>query len=358
MTRHMRSEDVRVLPVGREEYAGLCRRVSGGFLQSPEWGDFKGRHGWTPGYVGFYKKGEAVGGGMFLRRDLPGGKSFLYYPKGPRINTADTDFFADVMDELPRATYAAAGARPLFLRVETDIREEESAALLRRMRRAGYVKAPYDVQYRDTRLLTITDEKALWEGFTSKQRNKIRTAPKKDVEISALKSAEEIAEWYGLYRETAARNNIFIHPREYYEDFFRTFSGEGWLTVFGARYRGELIAGSFILHYNGESVYMFSASGQTERNRRPNEAIQWEALKEAAERGSASYDMWGVAPEGAKNHPWAGLSEFKAGFGGEHVRYAGCYDYPFSMAGYVFFVFAEKARKMLLSFKKRLRSLF
>jgi lipid II:glycine glycyltransferase (peptidoglycan interpeptide bridge formation enzyme) len=56
--------------------------------------------------------------------------------------------------------------------------------------------------------------------------------------------------------------------------------------------------------------------------------LQWEAIKEAKSRGCKTYNFWGIAPE-IKNpedikvslHPWAGLSLFKMGFGGERKEY-------------------------------------
>ena len=37
--------------------------------------------------------------------------------------------------------------------------------------------------------------------------------------------------------------------------------------------------------------------------------------------------LLGVAPEGARSHPLAGLSRFKASFGGARMRRAGAWDW-------------------------------
>ncbi len=337
--------------VTAEEFRKATGGLNGGFLQTPEWGDFKSRHGWEPGLAAFYYGDKPAGGGLYLRRHIPGG-FFLYFPKGPFMDMSRKDMVSGILKALPGAFCGGKDETPLFIRIEPDMEEEKDTEGL--FSALGYKKAPYDIQYRNTRLVPLADEETLWAGFTSKQRNKIRSAPKKDVEIRSLEP-RELREWYDIYKETAARNNIFIHPYGYYEDFYTTFVAAGKLTVTGAFYRGTLLAGAFIVHHNGESIYMFSGSGNRERNRRPNEAIQWEALKEAVSRGSKSYDMWGVAPPGAKNHPWAGLSEFKAGFGGRVVTYCGTYDYPCRPVKYRAIIMAEKARNSLLALKKALR---
>ena len=58
--------------------------------------------------------------------------------------------------------------------------------------------------------------------------------------------------------------------------------------------------------------------------------VQWEIIKEAKRRGCALYNFWGIAPEGAGDHPWAGLSLFKKGFGGFSEEYIRTQDFPVS----------------------------
>ena len=90
----------------------------------------------------------------------------------------------------------------------------------------------------------------------------------------------------------------------------------------------------------------------SEYNRVPvSYLIQWEAIKEAAKRGCKKYNFWGIAPDiheksdiKKSKHPWAGLSLFKMGFGGERKDYVKTQDMPCSFL-YAITYIIEKIRK-------------
>ncbi|MBN2725786.1 peptidoglycan bridge formation glycyltransferase FemA/FemB family protein [Candidatus Mcinerneyibacteriota bacterium] len=333
-----------------EDYKKAGDGIPHHFLQSAEWGLFKSRHGWEPQYWGLYREKSCAGLALVLRRSLPRGYVFAYIPKGPTFAGGEEEF-SEAAGLLAEAVRAHAGKKLLFIRMEPHLLRTEP--LERTFRRKGWVPAPYDVQYRFTRRIRITDLESLWASFTSKQRNKIRTAERKGVEIKRLSDKKELKAWYEIYCETARRNRIFIHPFSYYEDFFESFHSAGFLSFWAAFFNDHMMAGAFIIHYPGESIYMYSGSSDFERQRRPNEAIQWAALREAAERGAQEYDLWGVAPPGEKSHPWNGLSEFKSGFGGRVQEFAGCWDLPVRRGLYRLFLFAEKMRRFALLMKKK-----
>ena len=347
----MRKSDMKVRRLTPEEYKKAGDGVSHHFLQSAEWGLFKSRHGWQPFFWGLFREKACVGLGLVLLRSLPRGYAFAYIPKGPSL-VSEEENFAEAARLLTESMRKAVGKRLLFVRIEPHLLREQDLILA--LRREGWVPAPYDIQYRFTRRIPLSDKESLWTSFSSKQRNKIRAAERKDVKIERLTDKSGLKDWYGIYRETARRNRIFIHPLSYYEDFFETFLAAGSLSFWVATYRGRMMAGAFIIHYPGESVYMYSGSSDFERQRRPNEAIQWAALQEAVDKGARWYDLWGVAPPGEREHPWSGLSEFKSGFGGRVEEFAGCWDYPVRKCLYRLFLIAEKGRRFILGVKKRL----
>jgi lipid II:glycine glycyltransferase (peptidoglycan interpeptide bridge formation enzyme) len=57
------------------------------------------------------------------------------------------------------------------------------------------------------------------------------------------------------------------------------------------------------------------------------------------------YNFWGVVPETATKHPWAGLSTFKRGFGGAEEQYVHAKDLPLSLKYWLTYTI-EKVRKM------------
>jgi len=345
--------------VDEKEYRSLASSFELHFLQSPEWGNFKERHGWQPFRLAVFTNAECIGIGQYLKRRLTSRYAFAYFPKGPSCDYKNCETVKTVFSAINEFIMRSV-PEIVFVRYEPDICEAvngqtSSLEFPRMLNGIGMKKSPADIQYRDTRKLPLSTESETWDSFTSKQRNKIKIASKKDVEIKRVQDVVVIDEFFSVYKETAERNNIFIHPISYYREFFTTFVSAGSAEFYGAYFDGEMLAGAFIVHYGKESIYMYSGSCDKERNRRPNEAMQWEAIAEAIRRGSTVYDFWGVAPLDEPNHPWAGLSEFKAGFGGDHIRYIGCYDHPCKSFLYIMLTFAEKARKILLTIKKKLR---
>jgi lipid II:glycine glycyltransferase (peptidoglycan interpeptide bridge formation enzyme) len=84
--------------------------------------------------------------------------------------------------------------------------------------------------------------------------------------------------------------------------------------------------------------------------------LQWEAIKEAKNRGCKTYNFWGIAPD-IKNaqeaqessHPWAGLSLFKMGFGGcrkEYVKTQDLVILPKYWLNYIIEVLRKKIRHL------------
>jgi len=88
-----------------------------------------------------------------------------------------------------------------------------------------------------------------------------------------------------------------------------------------AEYQGSIIAGGIFVYLDECGIYYYGASDNEYRNLMAPYLIQWEAIKEAKKRGCKTYDFLGVAPENAKNHPWAGVTEFKKKFGGQIIDY-------------------------------------
>jgi len=70
--------------------------------------------------------------------------------------------------------------------------------------------------------------------------------------------------------------------------------------------------------------------------------LQWEAIKEAKKRGCGLYDFWGyVDPKINPNHPWAGPTLFKMGYGGEAKEYTHTQDYVLSCKYWFTYIFEE-----------------
>jgi lipid II:glycine glycyltransferase (peptidoglycan interpeptide bridge formation enzyme) len=61
--------------------------------------------------------------------------------------------------------------------------------------------------------------------------------------------------------------------------------------------------------------------------------VQGAAMPPPPRDGCDEYDLWGVPPDEDPTHPWRGLWQFKSGFNGELIAYAGAWDLVLSAAG-------------------------
>ena len=79
--------------------------------------------------------------------------------------------------------------------------------------------------------------------------------------------------------------------------------------------------------------------------------LLWEAIKEAKARGCKKFNFWGIADISSdnkvldKNHPWAGLTLFKIGFGGKPKKHVNTQDFILSSKYWLNFAI-EKIRKI------------
>jgi lipid II:glycine glycyltransferase (peptidoglycan interpeptide bridge formation enzyme) len=111
-----------------------------------------------------------------------------------------------------------------------------------------------------------------------------------------------------------------------------------------ARYDGSVIAASIHMHCGRETSYHHGASDSMHAKIPASYLLQWRAIQDAKKRGDRVYNFWGIAPQTASSdgssthqssHPFAGVTLFKTGFGGEIKNLAHAMDLPLSSRYYV-----------------------
>ena len=162
--------------------------------------------------------------------------------------------------------------------------------------------------------------------MSANTRRKVRVAAKKDVSIRQG-SVEDLPLLYQLYRVTGERDNFLIRPFAYYQRAWEMFMRAGLAQALIAEYDGRAIAHVILFHFGRRCWYFYGASANEERQRMPNYALQWEAIKWAKARGYASYDMWGAPDVFDESDALWGVYQFKRGFRGELQRHIGAWDY-------------------------------
>jgi len=355
-----------------------------GFLQSTFWGDFKASFGWRPRRFGLRLRGEGGAWGpdgqlLVLERGLAPGLSFAYVPHGPELEVPP-ELRSQFLADLVRALRPALSPLCLFLRFDPPWHEierrvpvegeggdavgtagvpESKAAWTRPFLSPPFRRAAVDIQPPDTVLLDLrASEEVLLERMKPKWRYNIRLAAKKGVAV-AEGGAGELPIFYSLYRETAERDRIALHPESYYERLFALAAGAAQspradLRLWVARHQGQALAAIVTLFRGERATYLYGASGSAKRSLMPAYALQWEAIKAAKAAGCAVYDFYGIPPSDDTAHPMAGLYRFKTGFGGDVAHRAGSWDYPLRPGAWAAFRAVEAARSWYFKdFRKR-----
>lgn len=313
----------------RQAWNNLVRQYAprfGAFLQSWEWGAFQESLGRRVERVHINNThGVLVAQGVQL--DLPFGGKYWTVPKGP----LGTMPLARREKELKRILCDGA-----FVRVEPS--NEPSGWKVK------------DVQPSTTSILDLTQgREVMLATMKAKTRYNMRLAEKKGV-TTRVTGVETFADFQRLLEQTAVRDNFSLHPASYYAAMLEQVRGEARAFLAFADYEGRPIAANLMVDFNGQRTYLHGASSNLHRNVMAPYVLHMRLIDDALARGMTSYDFWGVAPIGSgESHPWAGISRFKLGFGGEVVAMPGTFDLPTTLPVYAMY----RAAKLFQTFRRR-----
>lgn len=188
------------------------------------------------------------------------------------------------------------------------------------------------------------DADVLLGGMKSKTRYNIQLSKRKGVKVRSL-GMESLAIWYELYRQTAVRNNFFLHDISYFKIVLSAKANDTlspadvYLLV--AEVEGMPLSAMFLVVSANRGTYLYGASATDNRNYMASYALQWRAMEIAKEKGCTEYDFFGIAPQADPSHPMYGLYRFKSGFGGTVYHRLGCWDYPLDKDKYKYYISME-----------------
>lgn len=123
-------------------------------------------------------------------------------------------------------------------------------------------------------------------------------------------------------------------------------SGVAFLAI--AKHENDILATNIMIDFGDTRTYLHGASSNVKRNLMAPYLLHWELMKDAQSKGIKFYDWWGIAPiDAPADHPWAGISRFKRGFGGEEVEYPGTFDLVLHPIKYRFYQFIRSLRRRM-----------
>jgi lipid II:glycine glycyltransferase (peptidoglycan interpeptide bridge formation enzyme) len=322
------------------------------FLQSSMWAEFKSRFGWEYNAFLIGYEGNTSSALLVLSRALAPGFSFAYIPWGPIPDSIASENRAKVLTELAKKLKSLLAPNCVFIRFDPPwpVADNEDISLLS----AGLKRAAATVQAPDTVHIDLTpscDE--ILAQMKSKWRYNISLSDKKDVKIKNV-GEQGLEIFYSLLKETAARDGIAVHSFDYYKTLSEIGNNRNMdIRLYTAVHENDYLAAIMVLFFGDCATYLYGASSNVKRNLMAPYALQWKAIRDAKETGCREYDLFGIPPDDAPDHPMAGLYRFKTGFGGQIIHRPGSWDYPYKPLFYRAFYLAETLRKKIRDKKKK-----
>lgn len=332
--------------------AFLAVTPGGHHTQTSLWAQVKVPVGWRVARIIVTREGQIVAGAQVLLRALPLAGAVGYVPRGPLCAVDEPELTVLVMDELLRL---ARVRRVWYLAVQPPCNGEALAGVL-----SGWGLRPSlrEVEPTATVVLDLNrSEDDLLAAMKIRTRYNVRLALRKGI-VVRQGTESDIPAFHRLLLATGGRQGFSPHPEEYFLRVWRVLGSRGHAKLFLADYEGETLSALFLIAF-GPSVYAWRAAWSGRHgSRRPNEAVQWGAIRWARSQGYQHYDFEGIDPrlardlaereadgrgapderKEAKPIPRSGddlpvtanketVATFKLGFGGRIVFSPGAYEY-------------------------------
>jgi lipid II:glycine glycyltransferase (peptidoglycan interpeptide bridge formation enzyme) len=314
--------------------AFVSNHPRGSLLQTTNWARLKSRFGWRTQRVWLKRDGQLVAGAQILIRSAALGLlRVAYLPHGPLVNWLDDEQVDVLFNQIDQALYEE---RAGLLKLEPLVwqKDIDPASWEELCRRHACLPNTDTIQPPRTVLIDLqATEDEILSRMKQKTRYNIRLSAKKGVTVRQG-MAEDVSVFVRLIQITGARNVFGVHEPEYYQRAYELFAPVNAALLI-AEYDEQPLSAVMVFKCGTKATYLFGASANNERQRMPNYAVQWAAIRWAKEMGCTTYDLWGVPDypqdeleanfQSRQDGLW-GVYRFKRGFGGELQRTVGTSD--------------------------------
>ena len=276
--------------------------------QDPNWANVK----WDWGNEQIYleKDGQIKAAMSILVKRIPLAGALLYAPRGPVCDINDVSLVEELIAE----------AKPLLNKyrafaLKMDPEAPYSDFLQESYTRAGFsvrnrgIKKDALIQPRYNMVLKFDehDQESIMEKFSSKTRNKVRSAIKNGVYAEYSRTDGFLKIFYDIYLEMTKRNKLTARSYEYFLKMRDSFEG---LRIYIAKHEEDYLAAAITINYYGKLYYLYAGSTEIKRNLGPNQFLNYEMIKWGIEENGEQYDFGGVLTPDKSD----GLYLFKSGF--------------------------------------------
>lgn len=234
-----------------------------------------------------------------------------------------------------------------FMRIQAEDQLTHQAILTKY---GKSVRETASVQPRQTVYLDLSKpETELLAAMKPKHRYNIRVAEKAGVttEVIHRNVSEAFPRFWKLLEETAGRHDFRTHARSHYEAIITAHEPDNTVFLAFATHEGTDVAAVMVVTCGSVATYLHGGSSYSHRALMAPHLLHFSVIRYLQKLGIHTYDLWGTNAirsvkngewEPIANHPSAGTTRFKLGFGGTIVEYPPTVDIvinPFCYSGYM-----------------------
>jgi len=323
-----------------EDFLLRCNEKT--FLDSWNWGEFQKKEGERIWRFGIYDNEELISVALVIKVKARRG-TFIFVPHAPNIINSKSQILNTLLIKLKEI---AKEEKASFIRIAPIWQKNEDN--IKVFKDLGFMPAPIHMHPEATWELDVKpSEQELLMNMRKTTRYLIRQAQKNtDIKIVKTQNIEDLKKFNEIYCSTATRHKFVPFSLKYIQNQFSSFLPDNQILMFLGKYKNQVVSSAIIVFWQNIGFYHHGAS-LSKYNKIPvSYLLQWEAIKEAKQRGCERYNFWGIAANDNKSHPWAGLSLFKKGFGGYRRDYVQTQDLPLSKVYSLITRPFEKIRKI------------
>ena len=355
-----------VREISADEAVETLLALGGSFLQTPAWG--RAKAGWRRTHLGWFDaSGRRVGAGLVLSRTIPRlSRSYAYLPEGPGLPwdvvSTEPAAWIDPLVDWAKANkaFALRLGYPVISRiwdrepvkkqvVENGLLSFTSLPTAVDNPAARRLEAWLDANHwlplgadgvavGQPRLLCVVDlrgrtDAELLKGMNQQWRRNVKKSEKAGVQVRTV-GPEGLDTFHALYVESAERDNFLPRPKSYFDVMARSFDserGEGGsggggavsARFYEAHVDGDVLASALMIRFGRTFSYLYGGSTERNRDARASNALQWQAMRDAAAAGCEAYDFRGFNTSLGATSPLTGLLLFKLGAGADVVEMVG-----------------------------------
>ncbi|MFC1727397.1 lipid II:glycine glycyltransferase FemX [Patescibacteria group bacterium] len=197
-------------------------------------------------------------------------------------------------------------------------------------------------------------ENTLLQNMHQKTRYNLRLSQRHGVKVRINNSKKAFDHYLNLMETTTKRQKFYAHSTDYHRKMWETLAPAGIAHLMQATYQNEILAAWVLFIHKNVLYYPYGASSRQHQEVMPTNALMWGAIKFGQEKGCKVFDLWGcLGPNPDPKHPWHGFHRFKAGFGGQLIKFIGTYDLIVDYRLYPLYSLADQLRWKLLNLKAK-----